>query len=58
VLRKCEWGKDDYSLNVANLPEAPREPDEPDDGADPSKADKKRGKAAPQKDLFNGEAGK
>ena len=20
VLRKCEWGKDDYSLNVANLP--------------------------------------
>ncbi len=24
VLRKCEWGHDDYSLNVANLPEAPR----------------------------------
>ena len=23
VLRKCEWGKDDYSLNVANLPMAP-----------------------------------
>ena len=22
VLRKCEWGHDDYSLNVANLPEA------------------------------------
>jgi adenine-specific DNA-methyltransferase len=22
VLRKCEWGKDDYSLNVANLPMA------------------------------------
>lgn len=20
VLRKCEWGKDDYSLRVANLP--------------------------------------
>ena len=20
VLRKCEWGKDDYSLNVANFP--------------------------------------
>ncbi len=24
VLRKCEWGKDDYSLNVANLYLAPK----------------------------------
>ncbi len=23
VLTRCEWGKDDYSLNVANLPKAP-----------------------------------
>ncbi len=23
VLKKCEWGKDDYSLNVQNLPSAP-----------------------------------
>lgn len=23
VLDRCEWGKDDYSLQVANLPEAP-----------------------------------
>ena len=23
VLHKCEWGKDDYSLRVANLPQAP-----------------------------------
>ena len=22
VLKKCEWGHDDYSLNVANLPMA------------------------------------
>jgi len=28
VLRKCEWGKDDYSLNVANLPMAPQPLDE------------------------------
>lgn len=58
VLRKCEWGKDDYSLNVANLPEAPREPDEP--GAVPkAKAGRKDGgKATPQDDLFSGEAGK
>lgn len=27
VLRKCEWGKDDYSLKVANLPMAAPEPD-------------------------------
>jgi adenine-specific DNA-methyltransferase len=27
VLDRCEWGKDDYSLNVANLPQmAPAEP--------------------------------
>jgi adenine-specific DNA-methyltransferase len=24
VLQKCEWGHDDYGLNVANLPQAPR----------------------------------
>ncbi len=54
VLRKCEWGKDDYSLNVSNLPGAPRgEPDDPDSAP---KADKKRtnGKNASQDDLFGG----
>jgi adenine-specific DNA-methyltransferase len=25
VLARCEWGKDDYSLNVENLPKAPGE---------------------------------
>ena len=25
VLTKCEWGKDDYSLNVANLPQSTQE---------------------------------
>ncbi len=24
VMHKCEWGHDDYSLNVANLPKAPK----------------------------------
>jgi adenine-specific DNA-methyltransferase len=28
VLNKCEWGKDDYSLNVQNLPMAQIEPEE------------------------------
>jgi adenine-specific DNA-methyltransferase len=23
VLGRCEWGKDDYSLKVENLPKAP-----------------------------------
>lgn len=31
VLNKCEWGRDDYSLQVAALPPAPEaDPDEPD----------------------------
>ena len=60
VLRKCEWGKDDYSLNVANLPEAPREPDDPDDPGSVPRAGKKRGngKAAMQNDLFSQGGGK
>ena len=27
VLKKCEWGHDDYSLEIENLPQAPPEPD-------------------------------
>jgi len=26
VLARCEWGKNDYSLQVQSLPEAPPEP--------------------------------
>lgn len=29
VLSRCEWGKDDYSLRVENLPQAPIEPSQP-----------------------------
>jgi len=28
VLKKCEWGHDDYSLEIKNLPDAPPEPEE------------------------------
>ena len=28
VLSHCEWGHDDYSLQVENLPQAPHEPDQ------------------------------
>jgi adenine-specific DNA-methyltransferase len=54
VLRKCEWGKDDYSLNVANLPIAAPKEKEPEPDAKPAKA--RRANAA-QDDLFVG-AGK
>jgi adenine-specific DNA-methyltransferase len=57
VLRKCEWGKDDYSLNVANLPEAPHEPEEPEPTP---KSSKKRGngKTVAENDLFGHGGGK
>lgn len=58
VLRKCEWGHDDYSLNVANLPETPRLTDADDAPALKSKNGKKRGKGAYQNDLFKQEVGK
>jgi adenine-specific DNA-methyltransferase len=55
VLRECEWGHDDYSLIVANLPEAPREPDALDFPKPRPKNGKKQvsGKTSLQKDLFN-----
>jgi len=56
VLRKCEWGKDDYSLNVANLPAASPALDDPDPA--PKAVKKRNGSAAPQDDLFNQEVGK
>lgn len=45
ILTKCEWGRDDYSLNIANLPLAVE--DEGDAGADspePAAASAKRGR--------------
>ena len=51
VLRKCEWGKDDYSLNVANLPMATPTPEDPE--LDDKTAKGKRARAR-QDDLFAG----
>ncbi len=56
VLRKCEWGKDDYSLNVAALPAVPAE-QEPGEVRAPAKAAARK-TAAPQPDLFPEAAGK
>jgi len=60
VLRECEWGHDDYSLNVANLPETPRMTDADDVPARRPKNGKKRGngKGAYQNNLFKQEVGK
>ena len=43
VLSKCEWGHDDYSLNVQNLPMAERDEEKP------------KGKKSAQPNLFDGE---
>lgn len=47
VLARCEWGHDDYSLNVVNLPMATPDPEEPKgSGEKRTKVDKRVG------DLF------
>ncbi len=53
VLRKCEWGHDDYSLEIKNLPKAPPEPDEQTEDT-PAKSRRKFGKGNPaQATLFD-----
>lgn len=48
VLARCEWGHDDYSLNVANLPMAEPEPQAPSSQPTPKASGRK---AAPGPDL-------
>jgi len=58
VLEKCEWGHDDYSLNVANLPEAPEANPEPEPAPDlPTKQSRRRrGQREAAPGLFDGGA--
>lgn len=56
VLRKCEWGKDDYSFNIADLPSASPEADDPEP-APPVIRKRGNGKSSPQDRLFNEEGG-
>lgn len=51
VLGRCEWGKDDYSLKIAALPE--REPETEEAEAAPGKI-KKAKKVVAQAGLFDG----
>ncbi|MBZ0071948.1 MAG: site-specific DNA-methyltransferase [Gammaproteobacteria bacterium] len=52
VLKRCEWGHDDYSLKVENLPEAP-----PDLTPEPSFSRKGQKENLGQQGLFDEEAG-
>jgi len=54
VLRKCEWGKDDYSLNVSNLPANAPKLEEIDLSDDTERSSG----AMSQDDLFSDEGGK
>lgn len=57
VLRKCEWGHDDYSLNVANLPMAEELSEAQGKSSDSSKANagkkRARGAGVTSGDLFS-----
>ncbi len=53
VLKKCEWGHDDYSLAVENLPKAPPEPELESDELRKTKKTRKFGKAVQQVSFFD-----
>jgi adenine-specific DNA-methyltransferase len=52
VLARCEWGHDDYSLNVANLPIATIEKTAPQEAANAIKTKQNRNAAPGQASLF------
>lgn len=54
VLSRCEWGRDDYSLNVANLPMA-QAPDLAPKAAGTEARRNLQARAAGQANLFDGE---
>jgi adenine-specific DNA-methyltransferase len=57
VLQKCEWGHDDYSLNVANLPKAPEpRPEIPVAGQSPKNARRRAAAQDLTPSLFDGGA--
>ena len=57
VLSRCEWGKDDYSLEIKNLPmkspEEPEEPETPSGGRKPRSKAGRRTQAAGQSSFFD-----
>ncbi len=57
VLKKCEWGRDDYSLRVANLPMIEPDAEAEESATEPTTAKPLKG-AAEQPDMFKRETGK
>ena len=58
ILKRCEWGHDDYSLNVANLPMAEEEPEPRPSENQPAaktKSVKRKSAVENQGGLFDGE---
>jgi adenine-specific DNA-methyltransferase len=52
VLNRCEWGHDDYSLEIKNLPmKSPEEPEAPSGGPKPRSKAERRAQAQPS--LFD-----
>ncbi|MBE7466827.1 MAG: site-specific DNA-methyltransferase [Planctomycetes bacterium] len=60
VLDRCEWGRDDYSLSVSNLPPLPEpdpDQDEPDTQGHSRKGAKKKSKGDKKSATLFGEGG-
>ncbi|WP_109079183.1 site-specific DNA-methyltransferase [Aggregatibacter kilianii] len=57
ILKRCEWGHDDYSLNVANLPMAEEETEQRSSENQPAKTKPAKRKSAVENQggLFDGE---
>ena len=58
ILKRCEWGHDDYSLNVANLPMAEEETEQRSSENQPAattKPVKRKSAVENQGGLFDGE---
>lgn len=54
VLKKCEWGHDDYSLEIQNLPKAPIREDEEEESVKPRrKFGKGKRKDPKQQSMFD-----
>ena len=54
VLARCEWGRDDYSLRIAEAPPPPEAGSTPDaPAADPPKRKRRAKSAAPEPSLFS-----
>jgi len=53
VMHRCEWGRDDYSLEIAALPEAPSSDAAPEAGAGPSSKRRATRKLTGTRTLFS-----